>query len=161
MTTFTVWKFDDPEGATHAVDILKRAQSDGLVTIVDHAVVSWPEGAAKPTVHHAHDDERRGTGWGPLWGLLLGALFFIPLLGAAAGAATGAIAKHLGKVGIDEAQFDKIKEEVVPGTSALFAVTDEADMDRLGERFHGLKWTLIATNLTPAEKSELHETFGG
>jgi len=49
----------------------------------------------------------------------------------------------------------------VPGTSALFIVTDNADLDRLGERFHGRDSTLISTNLTEAERSTLLETFGG
>lgn len=160
MTTFTVWKFETPEGAGKAADILKDAQSDGLVTVVDHAVVSWPADADRPEVHHAHEDEKRGTGWGALWGLLLGALFFVPLFGAAAGAATGAFVKHLSKAGIDADDLDRIRQDVVPGTSALFAVTEDANMDRLGERFHGLHNTLIATNLTPAEKSTLLETFG-
>jgi uncharacterized membrane protein len=160
MTTFTVWQFDTPGAAQQAADILRNAQGDGLVKIVDHAVVSWPAGADKPTVHHAHEDEKRGTGWGALWGLLLGALFFVPLLGAAAGAATGAMAKHFANVGIGDEQIERIRGSVVPGTSALFAVTDAADLDRLGERFHGLHQTLLATNLTEAERSTLHETFG-
>ena len=48
MTAFTVWKFEDPDAAAHAATTLKTAQTDGLVTIVDHAVMSWPVGADKP-----------------------------------------------------------------------------------------------------------------
>lgn len=160
MTTFTVWKYDDPETAAEAARILKDAASDKLVTVVDHAVVSWPEGADKPSTKQAHEDEWRGTGWGAFWGVLLGALFLMPVLGAAAGAAIGAISKATAAVGIDKKQLDTIREQVTPGTSALFAVTEGADMDRLGERFHGLGGHLIATNLTEAERSTLHETFG-
>ena len=40
MTTFTVWKFDDPEGAEKATHTLKQAQTEGLVRIIDHAVES-------------------------------------------------------------------------------------------------------------------------
>lgn len=161
MTTFTAWKFDTAEGADRAADILHDAQTDRLVKIIDHAVVSWPEGDKTPSVHHAHEDKWRGTGWGAFWGLLFGALFFVPVLGAAAGAAVGAISKAVAALGIDEAQLDTIREQVTPGTSLLCAVTDEGDLDRLGERLHGLHSTLVATNLTPAEKSLLMETFGG
>lgn len=69
MATFTVWKFDDPEAAGEAATILRRAASDGLITVVDHAVVSWPVGQATPTTRHTHDDRKRGTGWGAFWGL--------------------------------------------------------------------------------------------
>ncbi|MEU2198544.1 DUF1269 domain-containing protein [Isoptericola sp. NPDC019482] len=43
---------------------------------------------------------------------------------------------------------------------ALFAVTEDGDVDRVGERFQGLHARLIATNLTEAERATLLETFG-
>lgn len=160
MTAFTVWRFDTPDGAASAAQVLRDAAGDGLVTVLDHAVVSWAPGADRPTAHHTHEDEKRGAGWGALWGLLLGALFFVPLLGAAAGAATGLISKHLQGVGISPDDIARVRDGLGPGTSALFAVTEDADLDRLGERFHGSHRTLVASNLTDAERSVLHETFG-
>ncbi|MCC2333393.1 DUF1269 domain-containing protein [Cellulomonas wangsupingiae] len=160
MTTFTVWKFDDPERAQDAARILADAEGEGLVHVVDRAVLSWPTGASRPTMHHARNDEWRGTAWGALWGLIVGGLFFLPVLGAAAGAAIGAIARAVAAVGITKEQLETVGREVTPGTSALFAVTEDADLDRLGERFHGLHSTLVSTNLTPAESAQLIETFG-
>ncbi|MGV8966897.1 MAG: DUF1269 domain-containing protein [Cellulomonas sp.] len=160
MTTFTVWKYETPEAAQSASDILRKAASEGLVKVVDHAVVSWPVGATKPTVKQPHDDERRGAGWGALWGVLLGSLFFVPLLGAAAGAALGAVNKSMEGVGINKEQFETLKKEVVPGTSALFVVTTDGDLDRVAERFHGLHSTLVTSNLSPTEERQLHEAFG-
>lgn len=161
MTAFTVWKFDDPGGADHAAAILKDAQSDRLVKILDHAVVSWPRGASKPTTEQSHEEKWRGTGWGAFWGLLLGSLFLVPVIGGVAGAAIGAISKATEGVGISKEQLERIRTEVTEGTSALFVVTEEGDLDRLGERFHGMSSKLIATNLTDAERQLLLETFGG
>ncbi|MEU8221360.1 DUF1269 domain-containing protein [Kribbella sp. NPDC048915] len=160
MTTFTVWKFDDPNGADRAVRVLKEASADGLVKILDHAVVSWPQGESKPTTHQSHEETWRGTGWGAFWGVLLGALFFVPLIGGVVGAAIGAISKVTEDVGITKEQLAKIRTEVTEGTSALFVVTDEGDLDRLGERFHGMGSKLVDTNLTEAERQTLLETFG-
>jgi uncharacterized membrane protein len=160
MTTFTAWKFETADGAQKAVNALQGAQNDGLVKIIDHAVISWPEGEAKPSMHHSHEDQWRGTGWGAFWGLLFGGLFFVPLLGVAVGAAAGAITKAVAAVGITESQLDDIRSQITAGTSLLCAVTENADMDRLGERLHGLHSTLVATNLTEAERSLLLETFG-
>ena len=50
---------------------------------------------------------------------------------------------------------------MTPGTSALFLVTEEGDLDRVGERFHGSHSKLIDTNLTDGERQVLLETFGG
>jgi uncharacterized membrane protein len=163
MTTFTVWKFDTPEGAERASAILKGAARDGLVNVLDHAVVSWPVGASHPDTKHSHDEAKRGAGWGALWGLLIGTLFFVPVVGGVAGAAIGAISKATQDAGIDKKQLETIRTEITEGTSALFAVTEEGDLDRLGERFAGMGThsTLVATNLTDAERDVLLETFGG
>jgi uncharacterized membrane protein len=160
MTTFTVWKFDDPQGASKAVTILEYAAAEKIVKIVDHAVVTWPVGAAQPEVKHMHDDRRRGTGWGAFWGLMVGTLFLVPVAGAAVGAAIGAVSKATEGTGITRDELEKIRTGVTEGTSALFLVTEDADLDRLGERFHGLPKTLVSTNLTEAEKEVLMETFG-
>jgi len=161
MTTFTVWKFDDPGGADQAATILKQAQAEGLVKLIDHAVVTWPVGESKPSTKQSHDETWRGTGWGALWGMLVGALFFVPVIGGVAGAAIGAISKATEGTGITKEQLHKIRTELTAGTSALFLVTDEGDLDRLGERFHGIHSKLVDTNLTEAERETLLETFGG
>jgi uncharacterized membrane protein len=161
MATFTVWKFDDPDGAEKAATTLKYAAEDGLITIIDHAVVKWPVGAKRPETKQAHEDKWRGTGWGAFWGVLFGALFLIPVLGGVVGAAIGAISKATENIGIDKDQLEKIRTEVTEGTSALFAVTDEGNLDRVGERFHGMHSKLIDTNLTEEERKILLETFGG
>jgi uncharacterized membrane protein len=159
MTTFTVWKYDDPQGAEHAASLLKQAANEGLVKIDDHAVVSWPVGAARPTTKHQHDDNWRGAGWGALWGLLFGALFAIPVVGLAVGAGAGAMAKAKERLGISEEQLERIRAQITEGTSALFLVTEQGDLDRLGERMRGSNSRLLETNLTDAERRELIETF--
>jgi uncharacterized membrane protein len=161
MATFTVWKFDDVEAADQAALILKRAESDGLVKVVDHAVVTWPEGESRPKSTHSNEDKWRGTGWGAFLGALVGMLFFMPVLGAGVGAAIGRWSKSAENTGVTKEQLERIRSEITPGTSALFAVTDQADRDRLAERFHGVTRTLVETNLTEAERSVLLEEFGG
>ena len=71
MAAFTVWKFDGPNGAQQAAETLKQCQREGMVKIIDHAVVTWPEGDKKPTTHEGHEERWHGTGWGALWGVLI------------------------------------------------------------------------------------------
>ena len=161
MTAFTVWKFESPDGAERAAGLLKDAADEGLVKLVDHAVVSWPVGESGPKTAHGHDDAKHGAAWGALWGLLAGTLFLVPIIGGAVGAAIGALSKATEGTGITKEDLTRIRTELVEGTSALFAVTDEGNLDRLGERFHGVDKTLISTNLTDAERDALLEAFGG
>jgi hypothetical protein len=51
-----------------------------------------------------------------------------------------------------------------PRTSSVlraFLVTEQADLDRLGERTRGVFTRLVDTNLTEAERSMLLEAVGG
>ncbi|AEV84877.1 membrane protein [Actinoplanes sp. SE50] len=160
MTTFTVWKYDDPQGAEHAFRAIRYAADDNLVEVVDHATVSWPAGAAEPDTHHAHDSNRQGVGWGAFWGFVFGSLFFMPVVGSAVGAGIGGLTKASEGTGISQEQMDRLRAEIIPGTSALFLVTEYGDLDRLAERLHGMGSRLISTNLTDAERDELLEAFG-
>jgi len=161
VTAFTVWKFDGVDEAARAAKAIEAAAKDGLVTLVDHAVVSWPVGADKPDTSQVHDGRRRGAGWGTLWGLLGGALFTIPVLGAVVGAGIGALVKATEGTGITKEDLERIRLEIVPGSSALFLVTENADFDRLGERVRLRNSTLISTDLTDEERKIMLETFGG
>jgi uncharacterized membrane protein len=161
MTTFTVWKFEDPSGADRAAAILKNVEHEGLIKVLDHAVVSWPVGKSRPNLNRTHDAARHDTGWGALWGLVVGGLFFVPVVGAAAGAGIGAILQATDGVGIGKDQLETIRSQVTEGTSALMVITDEGNLDRVAEHFHGMHWTLVDSNLTEPERRLLLETFGG
>jgi uncharacterized membrane protein len=162
MTTFSVWKFDDPNGAERAARMLRDAAAEQLVKIDDDAIVSWPVGASHPSTKHGHEETWRGAGWGSVFGLLIGTLFFVPVVGGLAGAALGALAKSTEDAGITKKQLERIRVEVTEGTSALFVVTEEGNLDRLGDRMRGMHSSaLLATNLTDAERGMLLEAFGG
>ena len=159
MTAFSVWKFDTPEGAAHTESLLEDAQRDQLIKIVDHAVVSWPAGSKEPTVKQGHEDRWRGTAWGAFWGLFVGAIMTVAVVGLAAGAGLGVLAKATEKLGISEEQLRSIGEGITEGTSALFLVTENANLDRLGERMRGVHMKLMQTNLTDVEQSLLRESL--
>jgi uncharacterized membrane protein len=160
MTAFTAWRFETPDGAAHAEAMLEDAQRDQLVKIFDHAIVSWPPGAEHPTTKHGHDDTWKGAGWGAFWGIMVGALATIPVLGLAAGAGLGALAKATERLGISEEQLLTIGRGITEGSSALFLVTESGDLDRLGERMRGVDMKLVETNLIGVEQEMLRETFG-
>jgi uncharacterized membrane protein len=159
VATFTVWKFDDPDGAHAAADVLEQAERDKLITVVDHAVVTWPVGAKKPKVRR-HDDTRRGASWGAFWGLLFGAVFFVPLVGALAGAAVGTVGGGLFGESIDKEQIETLRWQIKEGTSALFVLTDDADLEQVAARFAGMPLLLIDTSLTDVERARLLGAFG-
>ncbi|WP_203968322.1 DUF1269 domain-containing protein, partial [Sediminihabitans luteus] len=76
------------------------------------------------------------------------------------GAGLGALSKASEGTSLREEDFARIKEQITPGTSALFMVTEGADFERVGERWRGRDARLLSTNLTEAERDVLLETFG-
>ena len=117
MTAFTVWKFDTPEGAGHAASQLEHVASEGMIKILDHAVVTWPTGAKRPETKHSHDSVKRRRQGRPVGSALRRAVRR-PVIGVAAGAAIGGLAKATEGVGITKEQLETIRSEVTEGTWA-------------------------------------------
>lgn len=159
-TTLTVWKFKTPEGAEGALGVLEGLQREQLIQIHDAAVVSWPVDKKKPKTKELNNLTGAGALGGAFWGLLFGLIFFVPLLGLAIGAAMGGLAGSLTDVGIDDNFIKRVREEVTPGTSALFLMTSDAVMDRVLDRFEGHdRPELIETNLSADDEAALRKAF--
>jgi len=159
MATLSVWKFDSPDGAANALATLERMQKEQLIQVEDGAYVYWPAGKKKPKTEQMHNLKSGGALGGGFWGLLFGMLFFVPLLGFAVGAAMGALAGSMSDVGINDEFIRKVREEVTPGTSALFVMTSGAVVDRVVDEFRNTGATLVSTNLSTEQESKLREAF--
>ena len=160
MATLTVWKFSDAGAAERATETLASLQAQGLINVQDEAVVTWPEDKKKPKTIQEHHLVGAGALGGGFWGLLFGLIFFVPLIGAAVGAAVGALSASMVDVGINDDFIKQVRQEVTPGTSALFVLSSDAVEDRVAEAFkdyQGMK--LIYTNLSKDEEANLREAF--
>ena len=158
MATLTAWKFDTADGAAQTQATLEELQREGLITIVDAAIVEWEASKKKPKTRQLHDLTGAGALSGSFWGLLFGMIFFVPLLGMAIGAATGALAGSLGDVGIDDEFIKRTRDAITPGTSALFVLSSNAVLDRVAERLP-LQAELLHTNLDHEQERALREVF--
>lgn len=160
MATLTAWKFASPDGADDALATLEKLQSEALIQVQDAAVVSWEPGRKKPKTREMHSTKKAGALGGGFWGLLFGLIFFVPILGLAIGAATGALFGSLADVGISDDFINRVRDEVTPGTSALFLLSSDAVIDRVASEFKETHAELISTNLSTEQESKLREVFG-
>ncbi len=159
MGTLTVWKFDSPDGAEKALELLQRLQKESLITVNDAAYVYWPVERKKPKTEQLHSLAGAGALGGSFWGLLFGLIFFVPLLGLAVGAAMGALSGSMADVGIDDDFIRGVRENVTPGTSALFVMTSNVVADKVLEQFKGTGASLLSTNLSNEQEARLREAF--
>jgi uncharacterized membrane protein len=159
MATLTVWKFPTPDGADNALSKLESLQKQELIQVHDGAVVSWPADKKKPKTRQMTSTAGSGALAGSFWGLLFGLIFFVPLLGLAVGAAAGALGGSLTDVGIDDDFIKQVREQVTPGTSALFVLTSGAVTDKIKDAFAGEKQELLYTNLSDEQDAKLREVF--
>src|SRR5829696_6036481 len=159
MATLTVWKFDSAGGAQSALALLERMQKEELIQINDAAYVTWPEGKKKPKTEQLHNMTGVGALGGSFWGLLFGLIFFVPLLGMAVGAAMGALSGSMADVEIDDDVIRQVRQEVTPGTSALFVMSSGAVADKVIDDFKQTGATLVSTNLSTEQENKLREAF--
>ena len=161
MATLSAWLFDTPDGASQAENLLLDLQKQQILVVQDAATVSWPQGASKPKTRELTSTGWAGAGMGGMWGLLFGLIFFVPLLGLAIGAGLGALMAHFADYGISKDFIDSVKSKVVPGTSAIFLMTSNANTEKVAEevRKSGLKAELIQSNLSDEQADKLRKTF--
>ena len=159
MATLTVLKFETAIGAKNALEVIEDLRNKQLINLLDAAIVTWSVGKKKPKTKHLTDLTGAGALSGAFWGMLFGLIFFIPLFGLVVGATIGTLAGSMTHMGINEDFIKSIRSKVTEGTSSLFLMTSDAVEDRVIDAAKGLKFELIASNLSKEEEEKLCATF--
>ncbi len=158
MATLVAIGYPEQATALEAQQTVVRLESE-LVIQADQvaAIERDPEG--KYHVHTTHGGATAGAGaaWGGFWGLLFGLLFFIPVFGLLVGVGAGALAGHFGEKGIDKAFQDQVREQLKPGTSALFLIIEQATPDKAVAALEQYGGTVIKTSLSDEDTKKLQD----
>ncbi len=92
---------------------------------------------------------------GGFWGLLIGALFLMPLVGASIGAASGALGGALSDFGIEDAFMKQLAASLQPGNAALFLLVRSMTTDKVLEAMRGTGGTVLKTSLDHTKEDAL------
>ena len=152
MSELIVITFDDEQQAGRALQSLRGLEQQGLLKLNDTAVVVKDRSGSVRTQNEVSSATETGAVVGAVVGGLLA--FMFPLLGAALGAAGGAAVGASLDEGVDPSFVREVQESLRPGSSALFVVAREANLDALVPALEPYRGTLRQTTLsTDVEES--------
>ena len=158
MSDLVVIGFNDEHTAFEMRAALAKMQKEYLIEMEDIVVVTQDDNG-KVTLHQATNLPAAGAVGGGFWGMLIGMIFMNPLLGAAVGAGSGALAGFLSDIGISDEFMKDLGSTLRPGTSALFVLFRKMTADKVLERLKQFKGRVLQTSLTKDQEEALREAL--
>ncbi len=158
MTDLVVISFDDVQTGMEFRAKLSSLQKQYLIDMDDVVVVTKNEDG-KVKLHQATNLTAAGAIGGAFWGLLIGAIFLIPLFGVAVGAASGALGGYLTDVGISDDMMKQMAENLKPGGSQVYVLVRKSTPDKLMaelSEFTG-KGHVIKTSLSTDDETKIRK----
>lgn len=159
MSELIVMAFKDEATALQARQELIEMQKQQLIALADAAMVTRREDG-KVKIKQAHDLVGVGALGGAFWGMLIGLFFFMPWLGMAIGAITGAIAGKLSDYGISDDFIKEVGETIQPGQAAIFLMVNQMTEDRVLPELAKFQPTILRTNLSQENEAKLKQALG-
>ena len=154
MSNLVVLAFNEEQKAEEVRLALLKMQKEYLVDLED-AVVVVKNDEGKLKLHQSVPLVAVGASQGSFWGLLIGLLFGVPILGVLSGAAFGALSGKLSDYGIDDDFIKNLGETIEPGSSALFVLVKKATPDKVLEELSKFEGKVLKTSLTADAEAEL------
>ncbi len=181
MEDLIVVTYKNEHSAKENMETLRNLSYDWIVDIHD-AVAVARDGDGKLHIQDSYKPTTlAGAGWGVLLGTVLGGLALAPFTGglsaataagavaagavsgAALGGATGAAVADMDKAdyGLSEDFVDEVSETIKRGQSAIFALVESHDPEKVASYFRGTGGKIIRTNLTPHEQERVQQILSG
>ncbi|MYM54455.1 DUF1269 domain-containing protein [Thalassovita mangrovi] len=158
MAELIVIEYKDHDSAETARNELFDMAREYLVNVAD-AVVATADQNDKIKLSQMVNAWSAGAAGGAFWGLLIGFLFFNPLLGITVGAGAGALAGALSDYGINDQFMKDVADILKPGQAALFIMMRTEASDRVIEQLGAKGGKILRTNLDRDAENHLRKAF--
>lgn len=159
MATLVVFAFKDETSAKQMRDELVELQKTQLINLADAAIVVRRQDG-KVKVKQLRNLVGAGAMGGAFWGMLIGLLFWMPWLGLAIGAVSGALGGAVRDYGIDDSFIKEVGKSIEPGDSALFLLVNSWTKDKVLDRVKRFDAEVLQTSLSTEDEAKLKAAFG-
>ncbi|MVT64909.1 DUF1269 domain-containing protein [Bradyrhizobium pachyrhizi] len=133
-------------------------QKEYLIELSD-AVIAVKQDSGRVKLIQLMNTTAAGAVSGGFWGLLIGAIFLVPLLGASLGAASGALMGALTDVGINDDFMKQLSANLKPGNAALFVLIRRMTTDKVLDALKGTGGTVLQTSLDHTKEQALRDAL--
>ncbi len=160
MSELIVVAYSDMHRAAEVMATLKRLQTEYLVDLEDAVYVTKDHGG-KIKLHQSLNLTAAGAAEGTFWGVLIGLLFFNPLLGGVLGAGIGALSGTATDYGIDDDFMRELSAMLSPDSSAIFMLLRKMTADKVIPELSKFGGKVIRTSLSTDAEAKLQAALDG
>jgi uncharacterized membrane protein len=152
--------YSDELTAGAAVEELERLEQDFMIRRDEIAtVVRGEHGTFRIETHAVITGEQ--PSWTMLWLTLFATLFFAPVLRMPIGPELESIVRKVARAGLDPEFAERVREMVVPETSALFVLVEKVTPDDVVSALEDYGGTVLQSEIPPQAELMLQETLSG
>ncbi|MEG3900904.1 DUF1269 domain-containing protein [Microcoleus sp. B4-C5] len=153
MSDLIVIGFPDEFKADEVLLDLRKMEREYLIDLEDAAIVVRKKDG-KVKIKQTQELVTGGALSGGFWGLLIGLMFFEPILGIV-GAAVGALSGALTDIGIDDNFIQELGNTIEPGTSAIFVLVRKSTPDKVLDDLSKFEGKVLRTSLSHEDEAQL------
>ena len=151
--------YDEEAKAGEMLYLLRDLEASGDITLTDAVGIKRDAEGTVRIFETTDQQTGHSAGKGALWGVVVGALFAVPVAGLAVGAGIGAFASKATDNGITKEFQKRVAERLQPGTSAVLVLGHSANREKVLEAVRPLGGTVIHSDLPPDAMQTLREAL--
>jgi uncharacterized membrane protein len=147
--------YDEEPKAAEMLSVLRDLQASGDVTLTDAVGIASDQEGKVRIVETVDRESAHTARKGALWGVVVGALLAVPVVGLVAGAGIGAFAARGSDTGITREFQKRVAERLQPGTSAVLVLGRATNREKALAAVKPLGGHLIHTDVPPDVLQEI------
>ena len=158
MSDLIVITFDTEEHAQGAYIKVQELQTELVVDLAGVALVKVDDsGKTHVTTPDSSTIEATGVASGGFFGIIIGLIFFAPVVGLVLGGLVGALFAGLDRTGIDANFRAQVKDAVKAGQSAVVVLARTMTVDKFTAALKPFGGTITKTSLSEDDERALVE----